>query len=108
MKPDHDGALRQLRELLEGAGPPAFRPGFAGRVMQQLHRHSPVEDPASLLDRWIGTLVPRVALGAACLLLLLGAWNLNSVRQGDLVTRLLQMPDLTLANGLDYEGDWTP
>ncbi len=108
MKPDHDGELQRLRELMEGAGPPAFRPGFAARVMHQLHRHAPTESSASLLDRWIGALVPRVALGAACLLLLLGAWNLNSVRQGDLVTRLLQMPDLTLANGLDYEGDWTP
>ncbi len=99
MKQEPD--TRDLQDLLQGAEPPSFRPGFSGRLRYALQEPRLAGEPEDLLDRWIRELFPRLALGAACLLLLLGAWNLGGAPEGDLVTRLLSLPDVTLANSLD-------
>jgi hypothetical protein len=104
MKQNNEQELARLATILQSGELPAFRDGFANRVMAHVNSPAPEQKFGSMFDVWAERIFPRVAFASVCFLVALATWNLSTTQEGTFADRLLLMPSYTLENGLDYEG----
>ncbi len=99
---DTDQLLKQLGCMAAAADEGGLRHGFSGRVMARIDAGEALE---SGYDPWLERLLPRAALAAILLCLVVAGWNVSSSSEGSLTERLLNLPAITLSNGLVSQGE---
>lgn len=101
---------RELRALREAAGPVAFAPGFADRVMaRRVAAGSSTESSTESSTDALGYVFMRLAPLAAAAVLVLSTANLMSAsgRGQPVIDRLLGLPTVTLASAYSLDGTLT-
>jgi hypothetical protein len=97
-----DQLLRQMSAIASADDEGGLRHGFSGRVMARIAAGETLE---SSFDPWLDRMMPRAALAALLLCLVVAGWNVSSSSEGSLSERLLNLPAITLSNGLASQGE---
>jgi len=94
--------LRQMSAMASADDEGGLRHGFSGRLMARIEAGDHAD---ATFDPWLDRLLPRATLAAFLLCLVVAGWNMSSSSEGSLTERILNLPAITLSNGLASQGE---